>query len=192
MKTSLGLLLLAVAAVLTTPALPAVPAAANAAQLTDSARELFDARLARYVVLRDEKKAFVQLPFEPNDEWTALIRRRRLGQTLRAERENVGPGNIFGGIVGRWFGAMCGDVMQSDAFRRWLQDREYPRLRTYVNEQYPLLAGHDVPFALLQILPDLPPGIMYRVVGVDLVLWDEQSDLVIDVLRDAFGSRITN
>jgi hypothetical protein len=53
-----------------------------------------------------------------------------------------------------------------------------------------LLAAADegldtLPPRLLQYLPDLPRGIEYRLVQADLVLWDVDAEIIIDVLPDA-------
>jgi hypothetical protein len=53
-----------------------------------------------------------------------------------------------------------------------------------------LLAGADqeletLPPRLVQYLPDLPPGIEYRLVRANLVLWDVNAETIIDVLPDA-------
>ena len=102
-------------------------------------------------------------------------------------------GHIFRDAVAIWFRGMTAEAMHNASFRAWLQMRdEYPRLRAEVNKAYPLLAEHDVPLTLLRILPDLPKHIYYRVVGYDLVLWDEQENVVIDVLRDAFSTVTIN
>ena len=153
---------------------------------------LFQAQLADYIAFRDEVNMRTYLRSVPPSEQTAWLERRRLGETLRAERADVAAGNIFSGIVARYFRARAGETMQSTTFRAWLKMREeYPPLRAQVNGQYPLLAGHDVPIALLRRLPALPFPIMYRVVGNDLVLWDEEADVVIDVLRDCFATVTT-
>ncbi len=43
----------------------------------------------------------------------------------------------------------------------------------------------ELPPHLLQYLPDLPPGIKYRLVQADLVLWDVDAEILIDVMPDA-------
>jgi hypothetical protein len=53
-----------------------------------------------------------------------------------------------------------------------------------------LLAGTDewlgaLSPRLVQYLPDLPPGIEYRLVRANLVLWDVHAETIVDVLPDA-------
>jgi hypothetical protein len=42
-----------------------------------------------------------------------------------------------------------------------------------------------MPFVLLSALPALPAGIQYRLIDRDLLLWDVDANLIIDVLPDA-------
>jgi hypothetical protein len=44
----------------------------------------------------------------------------------------------------------------------------------------------NVPPAVLAVLPPLPEDIEYRFVGHDLILHDVRTNLVVDVLDDAF------
>jgi hypothetical protein len=42
-----------------------------------------------------------------------------------------------------------------------------------------------MPFVLLAALPALPTGIYYRLIDHDLLLWDVDANLIVDVLPDA-------
>jgi hypothetical protein len=55
-----------------------------------------------------------------------------------------------------------------------------------VDAALPSDASHYVPARLLFRFPPLPPPIEYRIVNADLVLWDVDADVVIDVLRELF------
>jgi hypothetical protein len=57
--------------------------------------------------------------------------------------------------------------------------------RPQVNAGYPQWATHAMPFILLTALPALPTGIQYRLIDHDLLLWDVDANLIIDVLPDA-------
>ena len=46
---------------------------------------------------------------------------------------------------------------------------------------------YDFPPVLADALPQLPPPLEYRLVGVDLVIRDKDGDIVIGVLRNAVG-----
>jgi len=64
--------------------------------------------------------------------------------------------------------------------------REALRVRPIrVNEALPRDAGDAPPAWLASVLPTLPKELAYRQVGVDLVLIDTTSNVVIDVLRCA-------
>jgi hypothetical protein len=54
-----------------------------------------------------------------------------------------------------------------------------------VNGRWPGEALPTMPPRLLAKLPVLPSGLQYRFVNRDLVLWDSQADLVIDIIPDA-------
>jgi hypothetical protein len=54
-----------------------------------------------------------------------------------------------------------------------------------VNEPVAMEWLVSVPSPALEHLPPLPGGIAYRLVGTALVLWDEDAEIVIDVLPDA-------
>lgn len=55
-----------------------------------------------------------------------------------------------------------------------------------VNAPLPRNVSHFVPARLLFRFPALPPELFYRIVNADLVVWDEERDVVVDVLRDLF------
>jgi hypothetical protein len=154
--------------------------------MRDAGLELFEQRVDEYLRLRDAV-ARLMPPADRDDIWSVLMLRQQFGLRLSEEREGVGEGNLFGGPAGSWFRRRTAECALTPGFRAWLAGREsQPQPRTYVNERFPLFAEHDVPASLLRSLPDLPAELKYRIVGADLVIWDEGADLVIDVLRDAF------
>lgn len=56
----------------------------------------------------------------------------------------------------------------------------------------PFPAGElaDLPAALRSTLPELPASLEYRMAGSDLVIRDQRTNLVVDVLRDPLGKAI--
>jgi hypothetical protein len=55
-----------------------------------------------------------------------------------------------------------------------------------VNGRYPNTAPRaTVPPSLLKVLPPLPSAIEYRFVGLDLVLLDRNTSVILDIVRDA-------
>lgn len=154
---------------------------------------VFQNRLEAYVNLRDEIARLAELPLEPTDARTAAVQRRRLGSGLRVMRADVPQGNIFGGSVATLFRRIVAATVVNEEVRYWVELRAHaPGVeRVRVNAPFPVNADHDVHPALLRVLPPLPPGIMYRVVHYDLLLWDARADLVIDMLPGAFAAQTT-
>lgn len=60
-----------------------------------------------------------------------------------------------------------------------------------VHTGYPSWATHEVPFVLVSALPALPPGIYYRLIDHDLLLWDADANLIVDVLPDALPRAVS-
>lgn len=150
---------------------------------------VFQARLADYVILRDDLARLAELPLEPDDERTAAAARRRLGSALRVMRADVPQGNIFGGSVSTLVRRIAAEAVLADDVRDWVDQRAHSAFgvgRARVNAPFPSGAEHDVHPALLRVLPPLPRGVVYRVVHYDLLLWDERADLVIDVMPGVF------
>lgn len=154
-----------------------------------AAESILEDRLAAYVDLRSELARLAELPLEPTEARTAAAQRRRLGMALRTARADVPPGNIFNGIVATYFRRIAAEALDEDV-QLWLTARAYEATgvdRARVSLPLPLDAAHDVHLALLHALPPLPTGIEYRVLHLDLLLWDVQADVVIDVLPGVFA-----
>ena len=60
-----------------------------------------------------------------------------------------------------------------------------------VLEPFPATELHDFPAVLHDALPPLPAPLEYRLIGHDLVVRDKEADIIVGVLRDALGSRLT-
>jgi hypothetical protein len=57
-----------------------------------------------------------------------------------------------------------------------------------VNANYPDDASMStVPPSVLAALPRLPEGLEYRFVGRDMILYDSEANLIVDIMRDAIG-----
>ena len=72
-----------------------------------------------------------------------------------------------------------------EALLKETADEPEPLGRAAVNERWPGAALTMMPPDLLALFPPLPRGLQYRFVHHDLVLWDMDVDLIVDVLRDA-------
>jgi len=161
-----------------------------AAQAATGGLQLFDERIAAYAELH-QRVAVVFPPWTPTDDTYVLVGRRvHLGAAIRAERGQVNEGEIFDAATAAAFRDIVADALRSVDVDLLLVDLyegcEMPiGYRPQVNGSYPDWATHQMPLALLVALPALPDGIQYRLIDRDLLLWDVDADVIIDVLPDA-------
>ena len=161
----------------------------QAALTPGDADRLFQERLGSYVTLRDDLSRFAHLPLEPTDERTTTAHRTRVGAALRIARADVPQGNIFSGVVATAFRRLTAVAMESPDIRDWVIARAFssgdvPSAR--VNGPLPLGAEHDMFPTLLGALPPLPSGLAYRVLHYDLLIWDVNANVIVDVLPRTF------
>lgn len=152
--------------------------------------QVFAARVAAYAELHQRVDA-VFPPWNASDEVGAIFRRRaQLASAIRAERPNARQGDIFEPSAAVALRGIVADALRNVDIEFMLQglyeECEMPAgYRAQVNAGYPKWATQEMPFALLTALPGLPAGIQYRLIDHDLLLWDVDADVIIDVLPDA-------
>ena len=152
--------------------------------------QLFAARVAAYADLHQRVDA-VFPPWTPTEDVDGLFRRRAyLAAAIRAERPHARQGDIFDAVVGAEIRGLIAEALSGVDVELLLEglyeDCEKPAgYRPQVNAKYPVWAVHEVPFVLLRALPPLPPAIQYRFIDHDLLLWDVDADVIVDVLPDA-------
>ena len=150
----------------------------------------FDQRIAAYAELHQRVYA-VFPPWSPADDASVLVRRRaHLGSAIRTERGHSTQGEIFDSATAAALRDIVADALRGVDVELLLADLyegcETPAdYRPVVNASYPDWATHQMPFALLIALPALPAGIQYRLIDHDLLLWDVNADVIIDVLSEA-------
>jgi hypothetical protein len=118
------------------------------------------------------------------------VRRAYLARAIKAKRLDARQGDIFEPAVATAVRGVIAEALREvdvDLLLRGLyEDCEMPPgYRPQVNAGYPHWATHEMPFVLLARLPALPTGINYRLIDHDLLLWDVDANLIIDVLPDA-------
>ncbi len=166
----------------------------SAAAGQDSGRrdalQLFAERVVAYAQLHQRVDAAFP-PWKPTDDVNSIFRRRAyLAAAIKAERPHAGQGDIFepaiaAAVRGIIAGAL-GEVDVEFMLQGLYEECEVPAgYRPQVNAGYPTWATHEVPFVLLTALPGLPAGIQYRLIDHDLLLWDVDANLIVDVLPDA-------
>jgi hypothetical protein len=178
-----------VAAVLGTGAVSVGAAAGQDAGRPDGL-QLFAERVAAYAELHQRVDA-VFPPWKATDDVASIFRRRAyLAAAIKAERPSARQGDIFPasaasavrGIVADALGNVDVEFMLEGLYEECEMPVGY---HPQVNAGYPQWATHEMPFVLLTALPVLPAGIQYRLIDHDLLLWDVDANLIVDVLPDA-------
>ena len=152
--------------------------------------QVFAERVAAYADLHQRVDA-VFPPWTSTEDMASIFGRRAyLAVAIKAERPNAKQGDVFQPSAANALRGIIADAL-SEADVEWMlqglyEECEMPAgYRPEVNTGYPQWATHEMPFVLLSALPALPAGIQYRLIDRDLLLWDVDANLIIDVLPDA-------
>lgn len=110
-----------------------------------------------------------------------------LREKIRATRRDAREGDVFNPHAATLFRRLIarGCDRDFDALLKETADEAERLGRATVNERWPGAALTMMPPDLLALFPPLPRELQYRFVHHDLVLWDMDVDLIVDVLRDA-------
>jgi hypothetical protein len=152
--------------------------------------QLFAERIAAYADLHQRVDAIFPPWKATNDVASIFGRRAYLGVAIKAERSDAKQGDIFQPSAANALRGIVADALSEVDVESMLQDLyeecEMPAgYHPEVNTGYPQWATQEMPFVLLSALPALPAGIQYRLIDHDLLLWDVDANLIIDVLPDA-------
>ena len=152
--------------------------------------QVFAERVAAYAELHRRVDA-VFPPLQATGDVHSIFRRRvYLALAIRAERPDARQGDIFEASAATAVRGIIASALRDVDVELMLQglyeECEMPAgYRPHVNAGYPTWATHEMPFVLLAALPELPAGIQYRLIDHDLLLWDVDANLIVDVLPDA-------
>ena len=110
-----------------------------------------------------------------------------LREKIRTARRDALEGELFSPAASALFRRLIaqGCDRDFDALSREIADDPEPLGPAVINERWPGAALTTMPSDLLALFPPLPRELEYRFVRRDLVLWDVDVDLIVDVLRDA-------
>ena len=151
----------------------------------DDALAFFLGRVQAYARLHRRVEAAVP-PLAPTaNPWDILDYQRRLAAAIRNERAGAREGDVVTADAA----AEIRDIIAAALGPRNLQlpqDEGWPAYRATIDEPLPPGTSHMFPGRLLRRLPQLPEELEYRIVDGDLVLWDVDANLVIDVVREVF------
>lgn len=116
----------------------------------------------------------------------SVAAQRELAQLIRAARRNAGQGEIITPAIAQVLrSALNPEVrgLSSAGTRASIRDDAPPQFALNINDAYPEGASRStVPPNVLHVLPHLPDGLEYRIVGNHLVLVDVGASLIVDYL----------
>jgi hypothetical protein len=177
-------------AVVSTSVTVAIAPTQNPVARTD-ALHVFGQRMAAYWELHRGAAASVS-PLRPTTDVNEILQRRaNLWGAIVMARPQARQGDIFDPVVASAFRGIIAEALagidSAAMLRDLLEERDPVGYQPHVNTGYPEGATHEMPCVLLTALPALPEGIVYRLIDLNLVLWDMDADLIVDVLPDALS-----
>jgi hypothetical protein len=151
----------------------------------------FEARVDAYMEVHQALEARTMPRSVTPDMAEVFAASDALAAAIVAARPDARQGDIFTPAVEKLFRARLRLVLDGIDVDRFLHDfhegEDFRQLRAAVH------AGdvhgrvpNGMPLALLWVLPELPFGLEYRIVGRDLALWDEHAAMIVDFIPNAF------
>lgn len=150
----------------------------------------FRQRVERYMDLREDVVDEVGEAAVTSDPAVIWAREQALAARIRARRANAKHGDIFTPETRTLFRRLLRPELkgeQGEDIRAKLQD-DAPApgaVPLEVNATYPAgLPYPTTPAVVLAVLPVLPTGLQYRIIGKDLILLDQPADVILDYVRN--------
>ena len=173
----------------------AVASPQREALFRSAALYLFEEQVEEYAALH--RKLEAPMPLKPSPSpYVLMVKREYLASAIKRARPAARQGDIFTPEVARLFREIIATAMagrDAESLLRDVFDEEppLPGFRARVYDPLPEWATHAMPVILLQALPQLPETLEYRLIDHDLVLWDRDADLIVDVMPGAVRSPST-
>jgi hypothetical protein len=157
------------------------------AQSLNDPAAVFQARLALYLDLREDARHGLA-PEHLVDPREPSVTGALLAVRIQRAREEAGIGDVIPGEIAeivrdrlhRAFDATEADLLMLDLYPDGL-----PPDPPYVNAHYDASVAVPPPASVLGSLPPVPGVLGYRLFGRHVALWDEEAQLVIDVIPEA-------
>ena len=149
----------------------------------------FKMAVQRYVSLRAQVLAEVP-PLRVTKDVTEILQRSdALAYSIQRARRNAEQGEFFDDTCARTIAEQFAHALNGfdvADFMVGLQDEPSDRRPPEVHMRYPRGASMaTMPANLLNVLPELPNWLEYRLIGRDLVLRDVDAALILDYFTDA-------
>ena len=183
-------------------ALVALNAATVVASSQRDADPVRSAALCAFEAQIHEYAAFHRLHQEPlplyqsDSPFLLTVYREYLASAIKRKRPAAKQGDIFTPEVAQVFRARIVEALADRDVEAMLRDlfEDQPLVLGFqprVHDAYPDWAIHGMPVILLQWLPPLPEELEYRLIDHDLLLWDADANVIVDVLSSAIRSPST-
>jgi len=159
-----------------------------AAAETPSALEEYQARIAGYMKMHDKARAGIGRLKTTESPERIAHHEREMAHRIHEAREHVVQGNIFTPEIAAALRQVTEDARKGEdaaTVHQSLRRSEPVVVELKVNRAYPKSVPlQTMPPSLLQVLPQLPADLEYRMVGHALVLRDRSANLIVDYLPD--------
>ncbi len=149
----------------------------------------FQSRVSHYLDIRNRQG----VPNKQTNSPAKIAEQKKQAVSKGQEARPVArQGEVFAPEVGDYFKRQIQATLNGpggNAVKASLRRAEpLPNIRLQVNSPYPeKLPLQSTPPTLLLKLPQLPKGLQYRIVGSTLVLYDETTHLIVDLLPGAIS-----
>jgi hypothetical protein len=153
--------------------------------------------LEEYLLIREDAASTVPLPRGSADPRQVLQARSALASAVQERRAGAKIGDLFTFDVRRTFRKLIAlsliehRIVTSELLAELRRQMGPGSFRMAVNEPFPQRLGAAIPSCVLDVLPPLPWELGYRIIDHDLVLIDQGSGLVVDILPDALPRLVT-
>ncbi len=152
----------------------------------------FSRRVADYLKVQKSARSEIHGIKPTNSREEIEHHEHELARSIRKARSTAKQGDIFSAEIAGEFRRLIGETMHGpDAAKIRESMRSAAPVSPqaiYVNASYPPATPlQSTPPSLLKNLPELPPGLDYRVVGTALILRDVDANLIIDYIPNAIA-----
>ena len=154
----------------------------STAAQTDDSQSVFANAIGGYLEIRKEAASSLSMP--SSDVMTMAV---RLAEAIRSRRPSARPGDLFGPAARSIRETIARELAgpQGRAILSAINESNTYGVKVRVNHRYPPgLPRATMPGQLVTRLPDLPEELEYRFFGRSLLLVDDGSQLVVDLLPD--------
>ena len=151
-----------------------------------TAMKQFEDAIAKYMALRQRLRNEVPGPVKDSSSSQLNNASDALAASIQRARQGAQVGSIFNASIAAVIKRRIADVVRTEKLASVLADIDDeggagPSPKVHL--RLPVTAQMaTMPPALLNVLPPLPQGLEYRIIGRDLVLRDVDASLIIDYI----------